>query len=61
MYMGCSGATCVYACCIVGNVCICVKIIFLALGFAKKGLQPYIGKLKKAFYAILHGVRKIFL
>jgi hypothetical protein len=36
MYAGCSGATCVYACCIVGKVRICGKIVFLALGFAKR-------------------------
>jgi hypothetical protein len=33
---GCSGATCIYACCIVGKVRICGKIVFLALGFAKR-------------------------
>jgi hypothetical protein len=36
MYMGCSGATYVYPCCIVGKVCICGKNVFLALGFAKR-------------------------
>jgi hypothetical protein len=36
MYAGCSGATYVYACCIVGKVHICGKNVFLALGFAKR-------------------------
>jgi hypothetical protein len=36
MYTGCSGATCVYACCIVGKVHICGKIVFLVVGFAKR-------------------------
>jgi hypothetical protein len=36
MYIGCNGATYVYACCIVGKVCICGKNVFLALGFAKR-------------------------
>jgi hypothetical protein len=36
MYMGFSGVTCIYACCIVGKVRICGKIVFLALGFAKR-------------------------
>jgi hypothetical protein len=50
MYAGFSGATCVYTCCIVGEVCICGKIIFLDLGFAKgdfmstqgNGKMPYV-------------------
>jgi hypothetical protein len=61
MYAGCSGATCIYTCCIVGKVRICGKNIFLALGFAKMGLQVCIGKWKKALCAIFHGVRKILL
>jgi hypothetical protein len=35
MYAGCSGATCVYASCIVGKVRICGKNVFLAMVFAK--------------------------
>jgi len=35
MYVGCSGATYVYACCIVGKVCTCGKNVFLSLGFVK--------------------------
>jgi hypothetical protein len=35
MYVGCSGETYVYACCILGKVHICGKNVFLALGFAK--------------------------
>jgi hypothetical protein len=50
MYVGCSGATCVYACCIVGKVRICGKNVFLAMGFAKRddkstwgnGKRPYV-------------------
>jgi hypothetical protein len=38
MYVGCSGATCVYALCIVGKVHISGNVIFLTLGFVKKGL-----------------------
>jgi hypothetical protein len=37
MNMSCSGATYMYACCIVGKVHICGKIVFLALGFSKRG------------------------
>jgi hypothetical protein len=36
MYVGCSGATCIYACCNIGRACICGNIMFLALGFAKE-------------------------
>jgi hypothetical protein len=36
MYAGCSGATYIYACCIVGKVHICGKNVFLALGFVKR-------------------------
>jgi hypothetical protein len=61
MYTGCSGATYVYACCNIGNACICGKIMFLALGFAKKGFQVSIGKWKKALCGILHEVRQILL
>jgi hypothetical protein len=31
-----NGTTCIYTCCIVGKVHICGKIVFLALGFAKR-------------------------
>jgi hypothetical protein len=61
MYAGCNGKTCVYTCCIKFRVHICGKILFLALRTAKKGLQVYIGKWKKAFSKKLHRVRKIFL
>jgi hypothetical protein len=36
MYVGCSSATYIYACCIVGKVPICGKNVFLAPGFAKR-------------------------
>jgi hypothetical protein len=36
MYAGCSDATCVYACCIVGKVRTCGKYVFLALGFTNR-------------------------
>jgi hypothetical protein len=36
MYAGCNGATCIYTCCIVVRVHICGKIMFLAMGFAKR-------------------------
>jgi hypothetical protein len=37
MYAGCSGAACVYACCIVGKVHVHVeKYVFLALGFTNR-------------------------
>jgi hypothetical protein len=39
MYVGYSGATYIYACCIVGKVRICGKIIFLALGFVKRDFK----------------------
>jgi hypothetical protein len=39
MYMGCNGATYVYACCIIVRVCICGKILFLALGTAKRDFK----------------------
>jgi hypothetical protein len=39
MYMGCSGATYVYACCTIGRACIRGKIMFLALGFAKRDFK----------------------
>jgi hypothetical protein len=35
--------------------------MFLALGFAKRGLQVYIGKWEKALYESLNRVRKILL
>jgi hypothetical protein len=61
MHTGYSGATYIYTCCIVGKVHICGKIIFLSLGFVKKGLEVYMGKWKKALCARLHGVRQILL
>jgi hypothetical protein len=39
MYMGCSGATRVYACCKISRERICGKIMFLALGFAKRDFK----------------------
>jgi hypothetical protein len=36
MYMGCSGETCIYACCNIGRAHICGKIMLLALGFSKQ-------------------------
>jgi hypothetical protein len=39
MYVGCSGATYVYTCCIIVRACICGKILFLALGFAKRDFK----------------------
>jgi hypothetical protein len=39
MYAGCSGATCVYTCCIIVRVRICGKIFFLALGFSKRDFK----------------------
>jgi hypothetical protein len=39
MYMGCSGATCIYACCTIGRARICGKIMFLALGFEKRDFK----------------------
>jgi hypothetical protein len=49
MYAGCNGLTCIYSCCIIVRACICGKMLFLVMGFAKKGLQVCIGKRKKAF------------
>jgi hypothetical protein len=37
MYMGCSGATYVYACCIVGKVYTCGKICIFSSGIYKQG------------------------
>jgi hypothetical protein len=39
MYMGCNGATCIYTCCIIVRACICGKILFLALGTAKRDFK----------------------
>jgi hypothetical protein len=39
MYMGCNGATCIYTCCIIVRAHICGKILFLALGFAKRDFK----------------------
>jgi hypothetical protein len=39
MYAGCSGATYVYTCCTIGRAFICGKIMFLALGFAKRDFK----------------------
>jgi hypothetical protein len=39
MYVGCSGATCVYTCCIIVRERICGKILFLALGFEKRDFK----------------------
>jgi hypothetical protein len=36
MYTGCNGATYVYTCCITVRARICGKILFLALGTAKR-------------------------
>jgi hypothetical protein len=36
MYTGCSGATYVYTCCILGKVRICGKLVFLAMGFVNR-------------------------
>jgi hypothetical protein len=39
MYTGFSGATCVYAYYIIVRVHICGKMLFLALGFAKRDFK----------------------
>jgi hypothetical protein len=39
MYTGCNGATCVYASCIIVRARIYGKILFLALGFAKRDFK----------------------
>jgi hypothetical protein len=31
MYAGCSGETCVYACCLTDRACICEKMCFFTL------------------------------
>jgi hypothetical protein len=37
MYAGCSGAACVYACCIADRARICGKMCIFGSGFIKKG------------------------
>jgi len=37
MYTGCSGETCIYACCIIDRAGICGKISFFGSGRHKKG------------------------
>jgi hypothetical protein len=49
MYTGCSGATCIYACCNIGRACICGKHMFLALGFAKRDFRSTKGNRKRTF------------
>jgi hypothetical protein len=39
MYVGYSGATCIYTCCNIGRARICGKIMFLAMGFAKRDFK----------------------
>jgi hypothetical protein len=39
MYAGCSGAACVYACCIVGKVRTCGKNVFFSSGILQKGMK----------------------
>jgi hypothetical protein len=39
MYMGCKGATYVYTCCRYVRARICGKILFLALGIAKRDFK----------------------
>jgi hypothetical protein len=39
MYTGYNGGTCVYTCCIAVRACICGKILFLALGIAKRDFK----------------------
>jgi hypothetical protein len=39
MYVSCSCTNCVYACCTIGSVCICGKIMFLAMVFAKRDFK----------------------
>jgi hypothetical protein len=46
MYLGCSGATYVYACCIVGKVCICGKMYFYLWGL-QKGMKSMHREMEK--------------
>jgi hypothetical protein len=39
MYTGCGHANCAYTCCTIGREHICGKIMFLALGFAKRDFK----------------------
>jgi hypothetical protein len=39
MYAGCNGATYVYGCCIIVRAHKCGKILFLAMGFAKRDFK----------------------
>jgi hypothetical protein len=58
MYMGCSGATYVYTCCIVEKVRICGKIISLALGFEKGDLKSAYGNGKMTLVQHCTGIGK---
>jgi len=60
MYVGCSGATYVYAYYITDRACICGKIIFFGSGRCKRGIPIYIWKWK-GHPSKLHGVRKNLL
>jgi hypothetical protein len=43
MYVGCNGATIVYACCIIVRARICGKMLFLSLGNTKMELKSAYG------------------
>jgi hypothetical protein len=59
MYTGCNGATRVYKCCIVVRANICGKILFLALGISRNGLQVCIGKWKRPSEQVSWGEENI--
>jgi hypothetical protein len=59
MYVGCNGATCIYACCIAVQACICGKIIFFISGNCKKVLQVFIGKWKRPSEQVAWGEENI--
>jgi hypothetical protein len=55
MYAGCSGETCIYACCITVKVCICGKILFLALETANMDFKSTQGNGKRPSEQIFIG------
>jgi hypothetical protein len=60
MYMGCSGATYLYACCITDRVYICEKICIFGSGMNKNGTSS-LQRVMEGHPSKLRGVRKNLL
>jgi hypothetical protein len=60
MYMGCSGATCIYTSCLTGRARLCTKIYIFNFGVNKKGTSN-LQREMEGHPSKMHGVRQNLL